>query len=59
MMTNDFILIPGGIMPKKTKITGTAKPKEIETAYKECRSCHHWTLADLVPPSNGRTKSVS
>ena len=28
-------------MPKKTKITGTAKPKEIETAYKECTNPHN------------------
>jgi hypothetical protein len=35
MITNDFVLILGGIMPKKTKVTGTAKPKEIETAYKK------------------------
>jgi len=61
MMTNDFILILGGIMPKKTKITGTAKPKEIETAYKECNNPHSmkrllalqmaqqgtWILADI------------
>ena len=35
------MLILGGIMPKKTKLTGTAKPKEIETAYKECTDPHN------------------
>jgi hypothetical protein len=38
MMTNTFMLILGGIMPKKTKVTETTKPEEIETAYKECNS---------------------
>lgn len=48
-------------MPKKTKVTGTSKPKEIETAYKECTNPHDmkrplalqmaqqgtWILADI------------
>jgi len=61
MMTTTFMLIVGGIMPKKTKVTGTSKPKEIETAYKECTNPHDmkrllalqmaqqgtWILADI------------
>ena len=53
------MLIVGGIMPKKTKVTGTAKPKAIETAYKKCTNPHNmkrllalqmaqtWILVDI------------
>ena len=41
LIVNDTILISGeGIMPKRTKVSGTATPEEIEAVYKGSSNPH-------------------